>query len=129
MDFHYLPTGSDHHVLAFIESHAPGLQHFAFEVANADEVCYGGQRMLDRGYLNAWGPGRHAGPGSNLFHYLRDPWLSCVEYYADMDYIPEGTNWESRRYIPGELPDLWGDGINPQFNTNFEAIRQGPEKL
>ena len=126
MDFHYLPTGSDHHVFGFIDSHAPGLQHIAFEVANADEVCYGGQRMLDRGYLNAWGPGRHAGPGSNLFHYLRDPWLSCIEYFADMDYLPEGVNWQARRYMPGELPDLWGDGINPQFNVNFEAVATAP---
>ena len=128
MDFHRLLSGGDHHVLGFIQSYASGLQHVAFEVANADEVHYGGQRMLDKGYLDAWGPGRHAGPGSNLFHYLRDPWSSCIEYFADIDYIPEGTNWEAHTYQPGEFPDFWGPSVPRALNTNFEALRPGPER-
>ena len=129
MDFHRLLAGGDHHVIAFVQSHAPGLQHVAFEVANSDEVHYGGQRMLDKGYIDAWGPGRHAGPGSNLFHYLRDPWSSCVEYFADIDYIPEGINWEPRRYKPGELPDFWGPSVPKSFNVNFEAINADSSKI
>lgn len=129
MDFHYLATGSDHHIIGFVKSHAPALQHIAFEVANADEVHYGGRRMLDKGYIDAWGPGRHAGPGSNLFHYLRDPWSSCVEYFADMDYIPEGTNWEPEKYGPGSYPDFWGPSPPRQFNTNFERIKPGPQPV
>ncbi|MBO22232.1 MAG: hypothetical protein CMM26_07675 [Rhodospirillaceae bacterium] len=129
MDFYRLLTGGDHHVVACIQSHAPGLQHVAFEVANADEVHFGGRRMLDKGYLDAWGPGRHAGPGSNLFHYLRDPWSSCVEYFADIDYIPEGHNWEARRYMPGDLPDFCGPAVPPSFNVNFEAMNPNSERL
>ena len=127
MDFHRFLSGGDHHVVAFIQSHAPGLQHVAFEVTNSDEVHYGGRRMLEKGYLDAWGPGRHAGPGSNLFHYLRDPWSSCVEYFADIDYIPEGYNWEPRRYMPGNLPDFWGSSVPTSFNVNFEAIKPHTE--
>ena len=61
--------------------------------------------------------------GANLFHYLRDPWSSCVEYFADIDYIPEGYNWEPRRYMPGDLPDFWGSSVPTSFNVNFEAIK------
>lgn len=129
MDFYYLATGSDHHVLGFVISHSPALQHVAFEVAGADEVHFGGRRMMDKGYIDAWGPGRHAGPGSNLFHYLRDPWSSCIEYFADIDYIPEGTNWEPEVYGPDSYPDFWGPSVPRQFNTNFEKIKPGPERI
>ena len=122
MIFCHMSTGSDHHVFAFIKSHAPGFQHAAFEVANSDEVAYGGARLLDKGYLDAWGPGRHTGPGSNLFHYLRDPWMSMCEYFADIDYIPEGSNWEAMTHIPGGEPDFWGGPPPVSFGKNFEAL-------
>ena len=51
--------GSDHHVLGFIKSDRPGFHHASFEVANLDELGVGACRMLDKGYRNGWGMGRH----------------------------------------------------------------------
>lgn len=126
--FHHLPTGSDHHVIAFGKSHAQGLQHAGFEVSNADEVGIGARQMIDKGYVDCWGPGRHA-PGSNLFHYLRDPWSSIVEYFADMDYIPANIRWEAKHWEDKNATSLWGDTEPRDFPVNFEAINTTTPRL
>ena len=49
--------------------------------------------MLDAGYRDGWGFGRHI-YGSNYFHYVRDPWGSLVEYFWDIDFVPGDAEWE-----------------------------------
>ena len=46
-----------------------------------------------------------------------------------MDYIPEGTNWEAEVYGLDAYPEFWGPSVPRQFNTNFENIKPGPERL
>ncbi len=95
--FAHCRGGSDHHVLALAQSSGIGFHHASFMVGTPDEVGVGGQRMIEKGHVRGWGFGRHA-IGSNFFHYVRDPWGSYAEYYADIDYIVDSDSWEPRNW-------------------------------
>ena len=84
--------GSDHHMIAFARSDAPGHHHFSWDVGSVDEIGAGAMHMLDKGFAKGWGLGRHV-LGSNYFHYVQDPWGSFSEYSADIDYIPATCDW------------------------------------
>ena len=64
--------GSDHHMVAFARSNAPGLHHLSWDVGSVDAIGQGAMHMLGKGYDKGWGLGRHV-LGSNFFHYVRDP--------------------------------------------------------
>ena len=112
----FMNTGpGDHHVFGFVASTHPGLHHSSWEVANLDQIAMGAQSMADSGYRTGWGLGRHT-LGSNLFHYIRDPWGSWVEYFSDMDRITE--DWEPRDWdIP---PAVWCPIMPDEFMQNHE---------
>lgn len=75
----FLNSGpGDHHVFGFIQSTHAGLHHSSWEVTGIDQMAVGARTMQDRGYQEGWGLGRHT-LGSNLFHYIRDPWGSWIE--------------------------------------------------
>lgn len=110
----------DHHCFGLIPSTHRGFQHASFKVGGIDDIGFGAWRMRNAGYKETFGPGRHA-LASNLFHYIRDPWGSWIEYYADMDRISD--RWECRDW--NELPYVWGPEWAPEFwgkemNGNFE---------
>jgi len=110
----------DHHCFGLIPSTHRGFQHASFKVTGIDDIGFGAWRMRAAGYKESFGPGRHA-LASNLFHYIRDPWGSWIEYYADMDRISD--RWECRDWQ--ELPYVWGPEWAPEFwgkemNGNFE---------
>ena len=67
--------GSDHHMIAFVKSSAPGLHHLSWDVGSVDDIGRGAMHMLDKGFARGWGLGRHV-LGSNFFHYVGDPWGS-----------------------------------------------------
>jgi len=113
--------GSDHHVLGFIKDDRPGYHHASFEVGNIDELGMGACRLLDKGYRNGWGFGRHV-IGSNFFHYIRDPWGSLVEYFCDIDYIPDGAEWKPKDYRAEDSLYAWGPNVPEDFGRNFEEI-------
>ena len=112
--------GSDHHVLAFLKDERPGYHHASFEVANVDEIGVGACRLLDKGYRDGWGFGRHV-IGSNFFHYIRDPWGGLAEYFCDIDYIPADADWKPRDYPPEDSLYVWGPRVPADFGRNFEA--------
>ncbi len=110
----------DHHCFGLINSTHRGYQHASFQVSGLDDIGFGTWRMREAGYRESFGPGRHA-LASNLFHYVRDPWGSWIEYYADMDKI--SPSWTCRDW--NELPYVWGPEWSPEFwgeemNGNFE---------
>jgi catechol 2,3-dioxygenase-like lactoylglutathione lyase family enzyme len=115
----FLNTGpGDHHVFGFAQSTHTGLHHTSFEVADIDEIALGAQQMADKGYTTGWGLGRHT-MGSNLFHYVRDPWGSWTEYFSDIDQITEA--WEPREWdVP---PAVWCPTIPTDFAANHEPHR------
>lgn len=111
---------TDHHCFGLIPSTHRGFQHASFQVGGIDDIGFATLRMRKAGYKETFGPGRHA-LASNLFCYIRDPWGSWVEYYADMDRISPA--WETRDW--NELPYIWGPDWAPEFwgkemNGNFE---------
>src|SRR5690242_10704064 len=59
--------GSDHHVIAFAKSDAPGFHHVSWIVPSIEHIGLGGMGMADRGYKKCWGTGRHV-LGSNYFN-------------------------------------------------------------
>jgi catechol 2,3-dioxygenase len=113
--------GSDHHLIAFAKSSAPGLHHCSWDVGTIDEIGRGAMQMADKGFSKGWGLGRHV-LGSNYFHYVRDPWGSYSEYSADIDYIPATHDWDAGDYPPHDSMYLWGPELPADFTTNHEAL-------
>lgn len=112
--------GSDHHLVAFVQSEAKGWHHSSWDVASVNEVGRGGEQMRDAGYTQGWGTGRHV-LGSNFFHYVRDPWGSFAEYSADIDFVPAGHVWPAGDFPPEDSLYLWGPELPPYFIENTEV--------
>ena len=99
--------GSDHHMIAFARSNAPGHHHFSWDVGTVDEIGEGAMHMLDKGFSKGWGLGRHV-LGSNFFHYVQDPWGSFCEYSADIDYVPADCDRPAGDHPPEDSFYAWG---------------------
>lgn len=112
--------GSDHHMIAFAKSSAPGHHHFSWDVGSVDEIGMGAMHMADKGYTKGWGFGRHV-LGSNFFHYVQDPWGSFSEYAADMDYVPPDADWPSADHPASDAMYAWGPNVPDDFVHNYEA--------
>ncbi len=112
--------GSDHHLIAFAKSSAPGLHHCSWDVGSINEIGKGAMQMAEKGFQKGWGLGRHV-LGSNYFHYVQDPWGSYSEYSADIDYIPADCDWDAGDYPPEDSIYLWGPDIPKDFIVNHEA--------
>lgn len=115
-------NGGDHHTLAFAKSTHVGFHHLSFEVDSVDDIELGARNLIDAGYRDCFGLGRHVA-GSNFFHYIRDPWGSLVEMFWDMDAIPENdSGWTPRDGLPDEVTAVWAAAPPPEdFVVNFEA--------
>ncbi|SEB05533.1 VOC family protein [Variovorax sp. YR216] len=111
--------GSDHHLVAFAKSHAPGLHHSSWTVASIDEVGSGAEQMRAAGFDRGWGLGRHV-LGSNYFHYVRDPWGSFAEYSFDIDFIAHDVDWPVADHAPEDSLYVWGPAVPEDFITNHE---------
>jgi catechol 2,3-dioxygenase len=118
--FLHAPHGSDHHVVAFAKSSAPGYHHSSWDVGSLEDVGLGGTQMAALGHTRGWGPGRHV-LGSNYFWYVQDPWGSFAEYSADIDYVPAGTTWGAADHPPQDAFYLWGPAPPDDFVVNHEA--------
>ncbi len=114
--------GSDHHILAFARSEAPGLHHLSWDMPTLDSIGVGAIAMADKGYRMGWGLGRHV-LGSNYFHYVRDPWGSFSEYSFNIDHIPARTEWEPLDHPAEDSFYLWGPDMPPEFVFNAEAAQ------
>lgn len=112
--------GSDHHMIAFAKSEAPGLHHCSWDVPDVNQVGLGAMLMADKGFSKGWGLGRHV-LGSNFFHYIQDPWGSFCEYSSDIDYIPKTMDWEAGDHAPEDSFYLWGPNPPDDFVVNYEA--------
>ncbi len=112
--------GSDHHMLAFAKSSAPGHHHFSWDVGSVMDIGLGAKQMLECGFAKGWGLGRHV-LGSNYFHYVQDPWGSYCEYSCDIDYVPVDCDWDSGDHPPEDSIYVWGPDMPPEFIENAEA--------
>ncbi len=112
--------GSDHHMVAFAKSGAPGHHHYSWDVGSINDIGLGAMHMLEHGYDRGWGLGRHV-LGSNYFHYVRDPWGSYSEYSADIDYVPSDCDWPAGDHPPHDSLYVWGPNLPEDFIHNYEA--------
>src|SRR5271166_3209159 len=112
--------GSDHHLIAFAKSNAPGLHHLSWDVGSVDEIGVGATHMLGKGHARGWGLGRHV-LGSNYFHCVRDPWGSYSEYSAGIDYVPADCDWSAADNEPEDSFYVWGPNPPEDFVHNYEA--------
>ena len=112
--------GSDHHLVAFAKSEAPGYHHSAWDVGSLDEVGRGSEQMRIKGYDKGWGVGRHV-LGSNYFYYVRDPWGSYAEYSYDIDFVPHDIEWPTADHPPEDSLYVWGPALPEDFIKNYEA--------
>ena len=112
--------GSDHHMIAFARSDAPGHHHFSWDVGSVDEIGIGATHMLEKGFDKGWGLGRHV-LGSNYFHYVRDPWGSYSEYSADIDYVPATCDWQGGDQPADDSFYAWGPNLPEDFVHNYES--------
>jgi len=117
--FLHAPHGSDHHVIAFAKSGAPGFHHSSWVVSSIDEIGLGAMQMTEAGFRVGWGLGRHV-IGSNYFHYVRDPWSSWCEYTCDLDYVPKGMRWQAQDYPMEDAIYVWGPTMPDDFIVNHE---------
>jgi hypothetical protein len=118
--FMHVASGGDHHVLALLKDEFSGFHHASFEVETPDEIGLGAQTVIEAGYRDGWGLGRHV-IGSNFFHYLRDPWMSLAEYFCDIDQIPGDGSWQALELEPSDALYRWGPSVPEDFVRNFEA--------
>lgn len=117
--FTYTPHGSDHHLVAFAKSHAPGLHHSSWDVGSVNEVGLGAEQMREAGWGQGWGVGRHV-LGSNYFNYVRDPWGSYCEYSCDIDFVPPQLDWPAADHAPQDALYVWGPAVPEDFVANHE---------
>jgi catechol 2,3-dioxygenase-like lactoylglutathione lyase family enzyme len=112
--------GSDHHLIAFAKSDAPGFHHCSWDVGSFNDVGQGAMQMQDAGHHAGWGLGRHV-LGSNYFHYVRDPWGGYCEYSHDIDYVPMNSQWKAGHHAPENGFYLWGPLPPDDFALNYES--------
>ena len=93
-------------------------------VADPDEVGLGGRALLAKARRGDWGFGRHM-IGSNLLHYIQDPWGSWFEYYSDMDHIENHQHWTPTNYEIVDSLASWGPEVPHNFVHNYEADPAG----
>lgn len=112
--------GSDHHMIAFVKSDAPGLHHLSWDVPSINDIGLGASHMAEKGFAQGWGLGRHV-LGSNFFHYVRDPWGSYAEYSSDIDYVPVDHDWQAGDHPAEDSFYVWGPTPPEDFAHNYEA--------
>lgn len=120
--FMHSPHGSDHHLIALAKSDGLGLHHSSWCVPSIDAVGIGMQQMVQAGYPQGWGVGRHV-LGSNYFRYVRDPWGSYAEYSYDIDFVAPGDEWPSADHPGEDSLYVWGPELPGDFIFNHEVAR------
>jgi len=118
--FLHAPHASDHHLVAFAKSSAPGLHHSSWDVGSIDDIGLGAEFMRSRGYDKGWGVGRHV-LGSNYFYYVQDPWGSWTEYSFGIDFVPADVDWPAADHPPEDSFYVWGPAVPDDFIVNREA--------
>jgi hypothetical protein len=121
----FMRCSSDHHNLLVQPAPVPYLNHYAFEFDDIDAVAAAASRYLDgQEDRHVVGLGRHT-VGSNVFWYVNDPSGTMVEFFSDMDDIPDDEAWEPRTDWTVDRFSTWGPKAPPShfaFPTDLQAI-------
>lgn len=107
----FLRCNDEHHNLGLLGFTQNRLHHHAYEVADWEAV----RRVLDGVTQAGWpvevGPVRHA-PANNVTVYIRDPDAFRVEFYCEMEHLPDDDDHDRRRQPL--VFDLWHGGKPPE---------------
>jgi catechol 2,3-dioxygenase len=88
---YWLRCNANHHTVALFAGDN-GLQHYAFEAADALQLKRLGDGLAARDQNFIWGIGRHA-LGENVFSYHLDPAGAILEVCSDMLQIHDDAGW------------------------------------
>jgi hypothetical protein len=126
----FMRCSSDHHNLLVQPAPVPYLNHYAFEYDDIDAVGAAARRYLDGcEERHVVGLGRHV-VGSNVFWYVNDPCGTMVEFFSDMDDIPDDDAWTPRTDWTLDRFSAWGPKEPPHhfgFPPDLEAIGRAQE--
>jgi catechol 2,3-dioxygenase-like lactoylglutathione lyase family enzyme len=90
----FLRCSSDHHNMLLLPSPVACMNHYAFEMDDADGIGLQGIEVVrERPDASVYGLGRHV-IGSNVFWYLLDPAGGLFELFTDMDQIVDDEAWD-----------------------------------
>ncbi|MFP6735438.1 MAG: VOC family protein [Rhodospirillales bacterium] len=111
MSFNRLDRGEefvDHHVLFVMRGKISGLNHFAFEVADIDDVMTGHEYLQSKEkYDHVWGVGRHS-LGDQVFDYWFDPYKRVHEHNTDNAVFNNQVPANKVTNSEDELGGQWG---------------------
>lgn len=93
-----------HNFLLCHRTDRPGINHFAMEVRDIDEVVEGGNFMAAQGWKESRRFGRHR-LGSNVFRFFHSPCGGRVELATDMDRMDK--SFKSRYWEESPPHHLW----------------------
>jgi len=110
------PEYTDHHsffVAAGPEGPPVHVHHSSYEVNDFDTQSLGHDWLLQKGWTNCWGIGRHV-LGSQIFDYWFDGSGNIVEHYSDGDLVNEDTPFGREAAAPDTL-HIWGPNVPLAF--------------
>ncbi len=109
--FVWLRCATDHHDLGIVYAPAAGLDHYAYEIADWEEIKRWSDFLWRQGTRLLWGPGRH-GPGNNLFIMIPDPDGNRLELSCEMEqFYDDGVTSQPREWHDFTAAlNLWGPG-------------------
>jgi catechol 2,3-dioxygenase len=107
--FVWMRSNREHHSVAVVDAEAPGLDHYAYEIAGWAELKTWCDELAVRDVPITWGPGRH-GPGNNIFVMFDDPAGNRIELSCEMErFWDEAADYTPRMWRPGvKTINLWG---------------------
>lgn len=121
----FLRCGQDHHDIALSQlppdsplfaenpdTRRPGLEHFAYELADLAEVEAAAAFLQEQGVEIVRGIGKH-GPGENVFLVFRDPDGNYVEYYCQMIQVTAETPHQAQ---------VWANTIDAFDQWRFDRF-------
>ena len=108
----FMRAGADHHDLALVQMSIvdianannmfTNVEHFAYQVANYNEIEAATKMLQENNIEIARGPGKH-GSGENCFIVFKDPDGNNIEFYSDMLQITPQSPY---------TPRVWHDDID-----------------
>lgn len=103
----WLRCNQEHHGIALLNVGQAKVNHYAYDLADWDEI----KRMCDHLWRNnvpiIYGPSRH-GPGHNLFIYIPDPAGNVIELTCEIDLIRDEETYQSLNWKnEPQTVDVW----------------------
>ncbi len=112
--------GSDHHMIAFVTSSAPGLHHLSWDVGSVDDIGRGATHMLDKGFSTRMGP-RTPRPRLQLLPLCRRPVGQFQRIFRRHRFCARRLRLEERRPRAGGFVLRVGANPPDYFTHNAEA--------